>query len=277
MINPKEQVTEAIVRARADLDKALSDLELLPAFDPGNVFYVAHTLNNFLAVATGTTELLLMALADYPDPQVRTWLEGLLQITERMEHLVARVMNSVPAGSEPALRWDRVDLQRLLQRAVAYYQKIADRKGIRLALEPGEQTLDVRTDRVAVAAVLDNLLSNAVKYSPHGKQVWVSTRAEPDHVVCTVRDEGPGIATEEQGRLFQRGVRLGHAPTGGEPSTGYGLAVAKDLVTRLGGEIWCESQPGQGARFSFRLPAWREAAEASAPAPPGPPASGPTV
>ena len=110
-------------------------------------------------------------------------------------------------------------------------------------------------DRVAVAAVLDNLLSNAVKYSDHGKDIRVSICRDPDTIKCSVQDSGPGLSTDDQSRLFQKGVTLSSVPTGNEPATGYGLAVAKELIDLLGGTIWCESQPGQGACFSFRLPA----------------------
>jgi signal transduction histidine kinase len=76
--------------------------------------------------------------------------------------------------------------------------------------------------------------------------------------VCEVRDNGPGLSPADQARLFQRGVRLTPTPTGGEPSSGYGLAVAKELVEKLGGKIWCESVLGLGCCFSFRLPAYQE-------------------
>ena len=59
-------------------------------------------------------------------------------------------------------------------------------------------------------------------------------------------------------RLFQRGAKLSPKPTGGEHSTGYGLAVAKELAAKVGGELWCESVAGQGCRFFFRLPAHEE-------------------
>lgn len=73
-----------------------------------------------------------------------------------------------------------------------------------------------------------------------------------------MQDQGPGLSLEDQARLFQRGVRLSPLPTEGEPSFGYGLAVAKDLTERLDGRIWCESTLGQGASFSLRLPSYRE-------------------
>src|SRR5205085_12319122 len=108
----------------------------------------------------------------------------------------------------------------------------------RFLCEPAAHVPWVWTDRVALAAVLDNRLSNAVKYSEPGKRVWVRLRAEADHVVCSVQDEGPGLSPADQENLFQRGVRLSAVPTGGEPSTGYGLAVAKELVGNLGGALW---------------------------------------
>jgi signal transduction histidine kinase len=76
-------------------------------------------------------------------------------------------------------------------------------------------------------------------------------------VVCSVREEGPGSNPEDQAKLFQRGVQLSSVPTGGESSSGYGLAVAKELIDKLGGGLWCKSSLGAGACFSFRLPAYQ--------------------
>jgi signal transduction histidine kinase len=112
----------------------------------------------------------------------------------------------------------------------------------------------VRADRVALAVVADNLLSNAVKFSRPGTTVQVQVVTEPDVVVCSVRDQGPGLSTADQAKLYQRGVTLSAVPTAGEPSTGYGLAMAKEFMERMGGELWCESELGRGACFSFRLP-----------------------
>jgi signal transduction histidine kinase len=66
------------------------------------------------------------------------------------------------------------------------------------------------------------------------------------------------LSQEEQAQLFQRGVRLSPVPTGGEPSSGFGLAVAKELMDQLGGTLWCSSVLTHGATFSARLPVARE-------------------
>src|SRR5262245_106853 len=121
MAEAKERVASAIARAQADLEEALSELERLPAFDPTSVAFSAHALTNFLTVTGGTVELILMNLADQPGTQIRSWLEGVQHACNLMSRIVGQLM-SVSASSEPVLRYDRVDLALLVQRACTYYQ-----------------------------------------------------------------------------------------------------------------------------------------------------------
>ena len=102
--------------------------------------------------------------------------------------------------------------------------------------------------------VLTNLLSNAIKYSPHGGKVVVRGRAEPDQVVISVSDEGPGIATPELPHVFERFYRGASGLTKRVKGTGLGLFLAKAVVEAHGGRIWVISPAGQGTTFSFTLP-----------------------
>ncbi len=256
-MNDKKQATEAILRAQAELEQALCELDKMPALDPGTVGFSAHALNNYLMVTGGTVELLRCSLEDHPDPQILNWLEGLGHLTELMRHTVSQLMTS-SAPKDVKLRFLKWDLDPLVRRASKYYQRIADRKSILIVYESTIDIPPVWTDPVAVGAVMDNLLSNAVKYCYHEKRILVQMRGEAASVVCSIRDEGPGLSQEDQAKLFQRGVQLSSVPTGGETSSGYGLAIAKELVDKLGGDLWCESTLGAGACFSFRLPAYQE-------------------
>jgi signal transduction histidine kinase len=244
--------------AQSELEKALVNLSQLPGFDASSARFLGHMLSNYLTVTTACTELLQRRLNDHPDQQIHTWLKGLRHSTGLMTNAVLQLMN-VPVSEGEQLIREKMDLPTLVRRACDYYQRVADSKQITIVFDESNVLSPfVWADRVAVAAVLDNLLSNAIKFSPPQKRVWLLITDEPAHLLCTVRDEGPGLSTEDQAKLFQRGVRLSSKPTGGEASAGYGLAVAKELIEKLHAEIWCESQPGQGASFSFRLPKYSE-------------------
>jgi len=257
MEGDKNQIVSGILKARSELEQVLYELEKLPPVSENAVHFAAHALNNYLTVTGGTVELLLLMLAEHPDPKVRTGLEALQQATNLMMHTVNKLVNA-ETGQDAEMRFEKVELPLMAQRFRIFYQRIADQKKILCLSETPGDIPPVWTDRVATAAALDNLFSNAVKYSPPGKCIWVEVVAQQDWVVCRVRDEGPGLSQEDQAKLFRRGVTLTPKPTGGEPSTGYGLAVAKELIEKVGGEIWCESVLGKGSCFSFRLPQYHE-------------------
>ncbi|RME45023.1 MAG: ATP-binding protein, partial [Chloroflexi bacterium] len=101
--------------------------------------------------------------------------------------------------------------------------------------------------------VLRNLLSNAVKYSPPDSLIRISGRVEPDRIIVSVSDEGPGIPLEEQHAVFDRFSR-GSVAQNTTSGAGLGLYLSKAIVEAHGGEIWVESTPGQGATFYFSLP-----------------------
>lgn len=259
-----DQVTASILEARKGLEQALTDLEKLPAIDPHSLAFSAHALQNYLTIMSGTTELLSLKLTGHPDPEVQAWTTYMRQATEMMARIVADLMNSATVSRAPALKFDGVNLAKMLRRFSDAYQVKATTKRIQITYKPEQDKVFVWADAVALAAVIDNLFSNAVKYSPPGGKVEVMLWKDSSTVVCAVQDQGQGLSRADQAKLFQRGVKLSSVPTGGEPSSGYGLAVAKELTTLMQGEIWCDSEPGKGARFLLRLPGYDETKDTKA-------------
>ena len=252
-MSTKAEIIASMEAAKSDIEQALVDVAKMPDLDWATVRCAAHCLGNYLNITNGCIQLLAMTLADHPDAEVQGWLQALERTTELMIY-ISRQLTNASAVSEVPLQPEQVDLALMAQRAVAFYESMANNKNLQFICERRGPAY-VWADRVALAAVLDNLLSNAVKYSPSGKRVLVRVKAEAGRVSCCVEDEGPGLTPEDHARLFQKGVRLGSTPTGGESSTGFGLFIARRLVERMGGSIQCEAAPGQGCKFSFRLPA----------------------
>jgi signal transduction histidine kinase len=142
----------------------------------------------------------------------------------------------------------------------------------RITIEAPE-SLQVLADPERLASVFSNLLSNAVKYAEHGPIIVSAqeqsraalaragrlTSAQSDAperwVELSVQDTGPGIPKEDIEKLFQKFVRLSRSLTTSVRGTGLGLWICQQYVQAMGGEIWVESEPGQGARFAFCLPA----------------------
>ena len=121
----------------------------------------------------------------------------------------------------------------------------------------------VTADKDQARQVLVNLVENAVKYSPGGGTIQLGLEARDGAVEFRVVDEGLGIPADEQARIFEKFYRLDPEMTRGIGGTGLGLYICSELLERMDGRIWVESQEGVGSTFSFELPA----AEGTAPRP----------
>ena len=127
-------------------------------------------------------------------------------------------------------------------------------EGIELELVSLNGLRPVAADRDKLRQVLVNLTENAIKYSPDGGDIEVRIDRAADAMRFSVRDQGIGIAPEEQARIFERFHRLDPNMTRGVGGTGLGLYICRELVQRMGGRIWVTSREGSGSTFSFDLP-----------------------
>ncbi len=112
----------------------------------------------------------------------------------------------------------------------------------------------VAGDSQKIRQVLMNLVDNALKYAP-GADIEVATNVENGRVVARVRDNGPGIPAPDRERIFEKFYRLDPEQTSGVSGSGLGLYICRELVERMGGELWLDPGARQGATFAFALPA----------------------
>ena len=150
---------------------------------------------------------------------------------------------------------DDVDLGRLATDSSERLRLFAERQGVDLVVEVGDDIPPVHGDADRLGQVFVNLLHNAVKFSPDGGEVTVGVHHEGDRVVVSVADHGSGIPKAAQARIFERFYKVDRARargTGG--GTGLGLAIARHIIEQHGGTIWVELAVGRGSTFSFALP-----------------------
>jgi two-component system sensor histidine kinase VicK len=122
-----------------------------------------------------------------------------------------------------------------------------------IIFEPCE-TIIVNADRDKIVSVISNLLTNAIKYSPKADLVQVTCRQSDGFIQISVKDEGMGIKTKDQERLFERYYRADNPESQQIAGFGLGLYLSAEIIYRHGGEIWVESEPAKGSTFYFTLP-----------------------
>lgn len=108
-------------------------------------------------------------------------------------------------------------------------------------------------DKARIAQVIYNLLSNALKYSPHGGDIIIKTSKNNNTINFSIKDQGIGISQNEQHKIFHRFYRSLDVENYPYPGIGLGLFIAKEIITLMGGKMWCESEKGKGSTFHFTL------------------------
>ena len=191
-------------------------------------------------------------LEEHPlSPQAMGCARAISAQTEKLESLMdALVKSSRLETGILALQPERQAIAPVLRRAVEQYMPKARGKNISLSLTAaeGEAVFDAKWTEEALC----NLLDNAVKYTPAGGRVTVSSRDFEMFSVIRVEDTGPGIAEEEQSRVFSRFYRSPSVRD--REGVGLGLCLTRQIAEGQGGYVKLDSAPGQGSRFSLYLP-----------------------
>ena len=216
----------------------------------------AHDLRNPLASIRGLAEFLRDGAVGQLTPDQLDLVQTIHQASQQMLDLVNELLDvaTIEAG-ELKLARDACNLVELVTKCAALINIEATKKGTAVHFDPPVASITLLIDAAKMKQVVDNLLSNAVKYSPPGSVVTaLVTRTADGGCVLAVRDQGPGIPENERDKLFKDFGTLSVKPTGGEKSTGLGLAICRKIVEAHRGTIEAHNLPERGCEFRVTLP-----------------------
>ncbi len=209
---------------------------------------IAHDLRNPLASTLSLAELLRSERDELNEDQI-ICIEGIIKALNRMNDMIRRILDVRKLEmKEPDLQLTKINLSDIAQQAFLNLKDQFNGKNLKPVLNFDDVYAEV--DKDYLLQVLENLLSNAIKYSPADKNIYLNLWTNQGKAFIGIKDEGPGISKEEQKKLFLKYQPLSTEPTGGESSTGIGLSIVKKYTELMKGEVWCESDPGKGAKFT---------------------------
>jgi signal transduction histidine kinase len=212
---------------------------------------VAHDLRTPMTRLRGTAEMALQTGRTAED--YRNALADCLEEADRVSGLLDALMDLAEAETGAMrLRRDTVDVVSVVRDAMDLYSEVAEDKGITLTLDAASDTPPIQADRIRLTQVVANLIDNAVKYTPAPGRVTVSTGRSDGGVEVIVADTGPGIAAEDQARVWERLYRADQSRS--QRGLGIGLSLVRAIVQAHGGRTTLDSSVGAGARFSVWLP-----------------------
>jgi signal transduction histidine kinase/class 3 adenylate cyclase len=210
----------------------------------------AHDLKNPLFAIQNLANLIQLDNEKLSIQRIIEFARTIESSAIQMFNLIKRLLdvNAIESG-KMQFHLETFNIVEVIRLAANGYQEQARQKNIQFDMYFGIDEQLIYADKQAFKQIIDNLVSNAIKYSPIGKKIVLNAHCRGKYVRVEVSDQGPGLSMEDQQKLFKKFSRLTPRPTANESSSGLGLFIVKNLVTAMGGKIWCESQSGLGACF----------------------------
>ncbi|MFO8036915.1 MAG: GAF domain-containing sensor histidine kinase [Anaerolineales bacterium] len=212
---------------------------------------VSHDLRTPLGFIKGYTTTLLREDTNWDVDTYREFLGIIDDEADRLQALIDNLLDSSRLQSGTLqMQFQKVNMDVILRDLIQRTQ-LSD-LNIQILMDIQGSGLKVKADPMRLGQVFDNLLNNAAKYAT-GSKVQVKLREEDHQVHITVQDQGPGIAEEHLEKIFQRFYRVPETKLK-ERGSGLGLYICREIVQAHGGEIYAESEVGEGTTFHIFLP-----------------------
>ena len=243
-------------RAR-DLAEANAELRKLDTMKNWFLSAVSHELRTPLTSIRSFSEI----LQNYEDLSEQETCEfaGIIQEeSDRLSNLINDMLDAASiADGRMEYNPEPTAPDSLIRRSCKLFSYRAENSGLKMEQVVPDGLPRVNADSGKIITVLNNLIGNAIKFTEPGGTIRISAERDGedgDYVQIAVSDTGKGIGPDDQERIFEKFTRL-DKPMGGHPKgVGLGLAICRDIVEKHGGQIWVESESGQGSTFYLTLP-----------------------
>jgi sigma-B regulation protein RsbU (phosphoserine phosphatase) len=220
--------------------------------------HVSHELRSPLAVIHQFVTILLDRLGGDLSPEQTEYLEIILRNVNQLRKMIEDLLEVTRAETgKLALHPQLTPVDELVDEILSALRIAAAGKGIALSEETSADLPLAYADPNRVRQVLMNLIDNAIKFTPEDGNIRVRAEVSPEDpffVRLAVSDTGCGISAEERQRIFEPMYQVKESIASSRKGLGLGLFICEELVSRHGGRIWVESEPGKGSTFYFTLP-----------------------
>ena len=253
------QVLQRDITERKRMDEELIEKtrELEAASQAKSEFLasMSHELRTPLNVIIGFSELMRDQVPGEINEEQRQCLDDILTSGRHLLGLINEVLDlSKVESGKVELSLTNIALSDVLQSLSSAMMPMLTVKAQSLDVEVEEGLPPVYADEARVREVLFNLVSNSAKFTPEGGKLKIEAARKDNWCQVSVSDNGIGIKKEDQEQIFEPFYQVGNSIAGEKKGTGLGLTLAKQIVEMHGGQIWVDSQYGNGSRFIFTLP-----------------------
>src|SRR5579864_8167070 len=259
-----------VVREAANLAATRSEMALerdrlarANALQDDLIHLITHELRNPLTLVMSYAQMTRRAALDESYESIPTYIGNVERAGRSIQRLMENLLQlSKLERSDELPTPEPVQVPSIVNQVIADLAPLAKQKQQDLSIEPARDIEPALVPPMLLREAVSNLVSNAVKYTPEGGaiKVWVERGRLPHTLVLGVRDTGIGLSPEDQARLFTKFFRSSDPRVQRERGTGLGLALTQALVTRSGGKISVDSEPGKGTTFRLTVPSTRRAA-----------------
>ncbi len=244
LIDTKRELTKANIelkRMNEQKNKLLSITSHDLRGPLGAIRYFSESLAEQLAGRTGEDNIKMLKLITEQSNTMLLIIENLLDFTKIEDGNLELELKSV-------------DMNILVRESINFNKLIASRKNITIEFLELVFPVIVTIDKSKIFQAFNNLIGNAIKFSINGSKITVQCNTDAGFAVISIIDKGIGISQAEITKIFEPYYVGSKKPTGGEPSTGLGLAYVDRIVNLHGGRVTVDSNPEQGSCFNIYIP-----------------------